>query len=219
MSERERWIVYPLLFFALGAAIRDKLFRHVASKEVVCETLVADEIICRKAGQFNALLAGELTSQTGISCQHVVVHAPNNPELHLVELGAAVTQPAADRSLGVLVLRDDQGNEFCGVTNDQLYVKSVVCEDARVVANKRSTNALIRLGSGVARDERTGKAGVVGIVSVNNQNYFGAPGQRFTPLPQKQSQKGPPKTAAEQAEAAPTDEQGEAPRSEQSPVE
>lgn len=215
MSERERWIVYPLLFFALGAAIRDKLFRHVASKEVVCETLVADEIICRKAGQFNALLAGELTSQTGISCQHVVVHAPDNPDLHLVELGAAVTQPAAERSLGVLVLRDNQGNEFCGVTNDQLYVKSVVCEDARVVANKRSTSPLIRLGSGVARDERTGKAGVVGIVSVNNQNYFGAPGQRFTPLPAN----GPAKTATEATEKAPTDEEPEIPQVEQSPVE
>ena len=215
MSERERWIVYPLLFFALGAAIRDKLFRHVATKDIKCETLVADEIICRKAGQFNALLAGELTSQTGISCQHVVVHAPDNPDLHLVELGAAVTQPAAERSLGVLVLRDNQGNKFCGVTNDQLYVKSVVCEDARVVANQRSTNPLIRLGSGVARDERTGKAGVVGIVSVNNQNYFGAPGQRFTPLPPK----GPAKTAAEATKEAPADDEPESPPAEQSPVE
>jgi hypothetical protein len=25
MTERERWIVYPLLFLALGAALRDKL--------------------------------------------------------------------------------------------------------------------------------------------------------------------------------------------------
>ena len=29
MSERERWIVYPLLLFALGAAIRDKLMQRV----------------------------------------------------------------------------------------------------------------------------------------------------------------------------------------------
>ena len=39
MSERERWIVYPLLFFALGAAIRDKLLQRVEAKEIYCESL------------------------------------------------------------------------------------------------------------------------------------------------------------------------------------
>lgn len=39
MSERERWIVYPLIFFALGAAIRDKLIQRVETKEMICESL------------------------------------------------------------------------------------------------------------------------------------------------------------------------------------
>jgi hypothetical protein len=39
MSERERWIVYPLLLFALGAAIRDKLMQRVEAKEIRCESL------------------------------------------------------------------------------------------------------------------------------------------------------------------------------------
>ena len=39
MSERERWIVYPLLMFALGAAVRDKLLQRVESKEIRCEKL------------------------------------------------------------------------------------------------------------------------------------------------------------------------------------
>jgi hypothetical protein len=44
MSERERWIVYPLLFLALGAALRDKLFDMTTSKRIVCEELtVIDE--------------------------------------------------------------------------------------------------------------------------------------------------------------------------------
>ena len=44
MSERERWIVYPLLFLALGVALRDKLFDQTQSQRVVCETLlVVDE--------------------------------------------------------------------------------------------------------------------------------------------------------------------------------
>ena len=32
MTERERWIVYPLLFLALGAALRDKLSEHTKTQ-------------------------------------------------------------------------------------------------------------------------------------------------------------------------------------------
>ncbi|NOZ39174.1 MAG: hypothetical protein GXP24_02970 [Planctomycetes bacterium] len=39
MSERERWIIYPLLFFALGAAVRDKILHRVDAKEIYCESL------------------------------------------------------------------------------------------------------------------------------------------------------------------------------------
>jgi hypothetical protein len=39
MTERERWIVYPLLFLALGAALRDKLFDRTTTKSIVCEEL------------------------------------------------------------------------------------------------------------------------------------------------------------------------------------
>lgn len=39
MSERERWIIYPLLFFALGAAIRDKILHRIDVKEIYCESL------------------------------------------------------------------------------------------------------------------------------------------------------------------------------------
>jgi hypothetical protein len=39
MTERERWIVYPLLFLALGAGLRDKLFDQTKSKVIECEKL------------------------------------------------------------------------------------------------------------------------------------------------------------------------------------
>ena len=39
MSERERWIVYPLLFLALGAALRDKLLKQTEVASVICESL------------------------------------------------------------------------------------------------------------------------------------------------------------------------------------
>lgn len=44
MTDRERWIVYPLLFLALGAALRDKLFDTTVSRSIVCqELIVVDE--------------------------------------------------------------------------------------------------------------------------------------------------------------------------------
>ena len=44
MTERERWIVYPLLFLALGASLRDKLADSTTTKRIVCQELtVVDE--------------------------------------------------------------------------------------------------------------------------------------------------------------------------------
>src|SRR5947207_15694936 len=39
MNERERWIVYPLLFLALGAGLRDKLFDQTRTKSIECQDL------------------------------------------------------------------------------------------------------------------------------------------------------------------------------------
>jgi hypothetical protein len=44
MTERERWVVYPLLFLALGAALRDKMVDKTTSRVIVCQELqVVDE--------------------------------------------------------------------------------------------------------------------------------------------------------------------------------
>jgi hypothetical protein len=44
MNERERWVVYPLLFLALGAALRDKLVDQTSTKSIKCqELLVVDQ--------------------------------------------------------------------------------------------------------------------------------------------------------------------------------
>lgn len=44
MTERERWIVYPLLFLALGAALRDKLVDRTTTRSIVCQELsIVDE--------------------------------------------------------------------------------------------------------------------------------------------------------------------------------
>lgn len=43
MTERERWIVYPLLFLALGASLRDKLVDRTVTKRIVCQELVIED--------------------------------------------------------------------------------------------------------------------------------------------------------------------------------
>jgi hypothetical protein len=44
MTERERWIVYPLLFLALGVALRDKLADRTTARSIVCQELsIVDE--------------------------------------------------------------------------------------------------------------------------------------------------------------------------------
>lgn len=42
MTERERWIVYPLLFLALGVALRDK-FVGTTSRTIRCQELIVEE--------------------------------------------------------------------------------------------------------------------------------------------------------------------------------
>jgi hypothetical protein len=56
MTERERWVVYPLLFLALGAALRDKLIDRTTTKSIVCEELtVVDQE--PRAGEASRILA------------------------------------------------------------------------------------------------------------------------------------------------------------------
>jgi len=89
MSERERWIIYPLLFFALGAALRDKLLQRIESKEICCESLkIVDP-------QDSMRILAELGSGKEISY---------NP-----------SQTAG--RVGVLTIQDSDGKEACQLAN------------------------------------------------------------------------------------------------------
>ncbi len=97
MSERERWIVYPLLLFALGAAVRDKLMQRVESKEIRCESLqIVDQ-------QDPEVTLAELSFKKAID---------NDP-----------TQ-LSDR-VGALLLRDSDGNIVCDIATDVLVGRLV----------------------------------------------------------------------------------------------
>ena len=66
MSERERWVVYPLLFLALGAALRDKLFDRTTTKSIVCQelTVIDEEPVGRQPARILAKI-GRAESATG----------------------------------------------------------------------------------------------------------------------------------------------------------
>lgn len=61
MTDRERWIVYPLLFLALGSALRDKLAKQTQAKQITCEQLV----LVDSDGRPTAFLIGDPTTQIG----------------------------------------------------------------------------------------------------------------------------------------------------------
>lgn len=119
MSERERWIVYPLLFFALGAAIRDKLFHQVMTGELRAEEMRTEELRADK-----------------ILCHQLALVDPNNPGRELAQLVPIERTDIVDGkekrySYGALRLIDSEQDEFFGVTNDYLRTRQIQCDGMR----------------------------------------------------------------------------------------
>jgi len=114
MSERERWIIYPLLFFALGAGVRDKILQRVEVKEIVCESL---KIVDRQD--------------------------PSKPlaELGFRRKNNQEPSQLADR-VGRLRLFNSEGREICDVTNDVL-VDRLVARQVLVVDPSRRPLVLV----------------------------------------------------------------------------
>lgn len=54
MSERERWIVYPLLFLALGAALRDKLLKQTQTDNIACKQIFIRDDAGKVTGVLNS---------------------------------------------------------------------------------------------------------------------------------------------------------------------
>lgn len=94
MSERERWIVYPLLFFALGAAVRDKILHRIDAKEIYCESL-------KIVDQQNP--TGRPLAELGIQRAR-----PNDPN------------QLADR-VGLMRLSNSDGQQVCHIASDAVF--------------------------------------------------------------------------------------------------
>jgi hypothetical protein len=104
MTERERWVVYPLLFLALGAALRDKLIDRTTTKSIVCEELtVVDQeptsgepaqILARIGREPGAAGSGYLWVNGNIDI--IDGDATSQVGRTLVKLGRARTSPTAE---------------------------------------------------------------------------------------------------------------------------
>lgn len=125
MNERERWIIYPLLFFALGAALRDKF-----TQQVTTDRLHAGKIYCE-----------ELEVIDSEKPDRIVAKLSSNPPQR--------GNPNADR-YGVFLLIDSEGKELCGVTNNQLQVSRIACNAVTVLDPKDPNRVLALLSAAEA---------------------------------------------------------------------
>jgi len=75
MSERERWVVYPLLFLALGASLRDKLVDRTMTRRIVCQELrIEDEPVGNQPARTLAMIGRTEATSTTPSYGFVVVN-------------------------------------------------------------------------------------------------------------------------------------------------
>jgi len=151
MNERERWIVYPLLFFALGASLRDKFLQQVSTKELQSLRVAAKEIVC----------------------ENLSVVDSDKPDRIVAQLAARKPPGQAGQPVdqfGLLILRDSEGRDLCGVSNNQLQVRQISCEGVRILDPGNQNRILAGLGSVTVQDKR-GKARPFGVLVLNNEDF------------------------------------------------
>lgn len=150
MNERERWIIYPLLFFALGAALRDKFTQQVTT---------------------DRLFAGK------IQCEELEVIDSEKPDRIVAKLSSNPPQrgnPNADR-YGVFLLIDSEGKELCGVTNNQLQVSRIACNAVTIIDPQNTGRALALLTSAETRkaDGASRRLGSLILTDSDGNEQFG----------------------------------------------
>lgn len=150
MNERERWIIYPLLFFALGAALRDKF-----TQQVTTDRLFAGKILCE-----------ELEVIDSEKPDRIVAKLSSNPPQR--------GNPNADR-YGVFLLIDSEGKELCGVTNNQLQVSRIACNAVTVLDPKdpNRTLALLTAAEAAKPDGTTRRLGSLIFTDSEGNEMFG----------------------------------------------
>jgi hypothetical protein len=150
MNERERWIIYPLLFFALGSALRDKF-----TQQVTTDRLFAGKIVCE-----------EISVIDSEKPDRIVAQLTSNPPQR--------GKPNAER-YGVFILRDSEDKELCGVTNNQLQVSRIACNAVTVLDPKDPNRVLAILSAAEAAkpDGTTRRLGSLLLTDSDGVRQFG----------------------------------------------
>ncbi len=107
MSERERWVVYPILFLTLGIALRDKMFQRVATKAVSTETSYADVSVSNKL------------RANVVECEKIVVSSRGRP---VITAGASRNGSGTIQTFGaggqqLVVIEDNESGGMVTVTD------------------------------------------------------------------------------------------------------
>ena len=162
MSERERWIVYPLLFFALGASLRDKLLQRVDAKEIYCESL-----------------------------KIVDPHEPNKLLAEL-GIGRAIggDPSQVDDRVGYLRILNGEGKEICKMASDMILHRLIAQQ--LFVVDPVNQRPLVLVGTEAVpgmRIDGKGDPGVSfqGVIYLNNRPL--GTGIRLAPPAQKSAPK------------------------------
>ncbi|MBX7164771.1 MAG: hypothetical protein K1X74_00360 [Pirellulales bacterium] len=104
MSNRERWILYPLLFLALGSSLRDKLLQRVDTRVVVGQELQVSQAKVKDLGASGTIACDQLLVRKAI-------------ELHGAQ-GEAAVQIVVEPEGGGIYLRNAAGKEVLALGVD-----------------------------------------------------------------------------------------------------
>jgi hypothetical protein len=124
MSDRERWIVYPLLFLTLGIALRNQFFPtrrfgavdlragEISAQRILCDELVVrDKAHCREV-KFDKAEGGAIQSDRA-DCHFLnVVNAKGRPLVTAGEetsSGAGLIQTSDSRGMPLVQIRPSSG--------------------------------------------------------------------------------------------------------------
>ncbi len=209
MSERERWIVYPLLFFALGAALRDKLTQRVESRELVCQSLkIVDPLTSNRIlaelsvdhtrlldsdGPRSVLRVNDVVCRRGVQCAGLSVVDAEDRTQALVYVGTGKTpsfEPGqAGRRVGAVVLKDSENTQVSELRADQFLGGRLVCNQI-FVPDPENRRPLVYVGTEtlpvMSADDMDPVMSHQGVIVLNNQQL----GIRLAPPVQRRT--GPP---------------------------
>lgn len=152
MSNRERWILYPLVFLSLGLGLRDRFLqfdtRTVAARDVQAQLLKSDAIAARQ-------LRAESSFIDTVTCRRLIVAGDETAKT------AAVVLAANDQRQGIIQVLDPEGRS---------QVTLVATPVGGIIRTLTPDGKLL-----VLLDQDSNASGRVGICDRNNLLFFVRP--------------------------------------------